>query len=78
MYNFTQEDLIQYMYKETSAEKTAAITAALNSDYNLREIMEVLSASYDKLDTIELLAPRQQSIDAILNYAEKAVEQLHA
>jgi hypothetical protein len=78
MYNFNQEDLVQYLYKETSPEKTAAITAALSSDYNLREIMEILSASYDKLDSIELLSPRQQTIDAILNYAEKPVEELHA
>jgi hypothetical protein len=78
MYNFTQEDLVQYLYKETSPEKTAAITAALNSDYNLREIMDILSGSVEKLDTVELLSPRQQTLDAIMNYAEKPVEELHA
>ncbi len=77
MYNFTQEDLIQYMYKETSADKTAAITAALNSDYSLREAMNILEASHEQLNDIKLSSPRQQTIDRIMQYAEKTVE-LHA
>lgn len=78
MYNFTQEDLVQYLYKETSLEKTAAITAALSSDYHLREAFNVLAASVEQLDKVELMAPRQQSLDFILNYAEKSVNEIHA
>lgn len=78
MYDFTQEELIQYMYHETSPEKTAAIEVALNADFRLREALYVLYASHEELEGIKLLAPRQQAIDKIMQYAEKSVNQIHA
>ncbi|HMJ46618.1 MAG TPA: hypothetical protein VK498_04780 [Ferruginibacter sp.] len=76
MHNFTPEDLLQYMYKETSTEKTAAIEAALSSDWNLREKFNVLSAAHQKLNELKQVSPRKQAIDNIINYAEKSVEAL--
>jgi hypothetical protein len=75
MHSFTPEDLLQYLYKETSIEKTAAIKAALESDWSLREKFEVISTGAKKLDPIKL-SPRKKTIDNILRYAEKAVEEL--
>ena len=75
MQSFTTEDLLQFLYKETSPEKTAAIKAALESDWSLREKFEVMQTASDRLETITL-SPRQQTIDFILNYAEKTVEEL--
>jgi len=75
MHSFTPEDLLQYMYKETSIEKTAAIKAALESDWSLREKFEVISSGFNRLEAIKL-SPRKQTIDNILSYAEKAVEEL--
>ena len=74
MYSFTPEDLLQYLYKETSPEKTAEIKAALDSDWSLREKFEVISSAAKRLEPIKL-SPRPQTIDKILNYAEKAVEE---
>ena len=65
---FTPEELIQYLYKETSNEKTIAIEAALREDWTLREKLEVLKASTQKLDTI-LESPRAEVIKNIMNYA---------
>jgi hypothetical protein len=76
MYNFTQEDLLQFLYEETSTEKTAAIKAALRSDWNLREQLVVLQSAKQQLDTIPTVSPRKQTIDSILKYAEKSVEEL--
>jgi len=76
MHNFTPEDLLQYLYKETSTEKTAAIEAALSSDWSLREKMNVLSAAHQKLNETKLISPRKQAIDNVLNYAEKSIEAL--
>ena len=78
MYNFTPEDLIQYLYKETSIEKTAAIEFALVSDYSLREAMNLLELSHQQLSEVKLVSPRQQTLDNIFSYAEKAIEELHA
>ena len=74
MHSFTPEDLLQYLYKETSIEKTAAIKAALESDWSLREKFEVISTGSKRLEKITL-SPRKKTIDNILSYAEKAVEE---
>jgi hypothetical protein len=65
---FTPEELIQYLYKETSQEKTIAIEAALREDWTLREKLEVLKASAQKLETI-LESPRAEVIMNIMDYA---------
>ena len=75
MHSFTQEELLQYLYSETSIEKTAAIKAALLNDWSLREKFDLLKAAQQKLEVIKL-SPRKQTIDNILNYAEKGVEEL--
>lgn len=71
MYKFTQEDLIQYLYNETSAQKTESIKNALIADWTLREKLEVLRGAKQQLDQTKLLSPRKQSVDAILEYSEK-------
>lgn len=75
MHNFTTEDLLQYLYKEASTEKTAAIGVALLSDWNLMEKLEVLKETQSELNSVVLLSPRKQTIENILNYAEKSVEE---
>lgn len=75
MQNFTTEDLLQYMYKETSPEKTAAIGVALLSDWSLREKLEILMGSQSELNSVKLLAPRKETLDNILSYAERSVEE---
>lgn len=75
MQSFTMEDLLQYLYKETSPERTAAIKAALESDWSLHEKFEVMETASKNLEQIKL-SPREQTIDFILNYAEKTVEEL--
>jgi hypothetical protein len=68
---FTPEELIQYLYQETSPEKTAAIEAALQEDWTLREKLEVLKASVKSLDRV-IESPRPQVILNILNYARES------
>lgn len=75
MHNFTPEDLIQYLYKETSPEQTAQIKAALESDWSLREKFEVITSAQSRLEALKM-SPSQQTIDNILSYAEKAVAEL--
>lgn len=68
---FTPEELIQYLYQETSPEKTAAIEAALQEDWTLREKLEVLKTSVKSLNRI-VESPRPQVILNILNYARES------
>ncbi len=76
MTNFTPEDLIRYLYKETSYEQTTAIEAALEKDWTLREKLNVLKASMQRLDKLTV-SPRTQVVLNVLNHArEQAAEEV--
>ena len=68
IYNYTPEDLIRYLYKETSPEETSAIELALKQNWTLREKLSVLKTSMDRLDSIRV-SPRSEVILNILRYA---------
>ena len=74
MTKFTPEDLLLYLYKESSPQLTAAIKQALQLDWTLREKFNVLKTSMLRLEKIQQ-TPRTESILNILNYArEKSSE----
>ena len=73
---FTQEDLLLYFYKETSAEQNAAIESALVTDFSLREEYESLLEMMQPLNQ-PLEAPRTEVVVNVLNYAREAVEATH-
>ncbi len=75
MHNFTPEDLLLYLYNETSPAQTAEIKAALEMDWSLREKFEVITSAIQRLEPLKM-SPSKQTIDNILNYAEKAVAEL--
>lgn len=77
MTKITQEDLVRYLYKETSESKTALITSELQTDYILKESYNTLLATHQALDEGKV-APRQQAVDNILQYAAKKQRQLHS
>jgi hypothetical protein len=70
---FTQEDLLLYLYKETTPEQTVAITTALASDWTLMEQLNTLKSSTSFLDE-ELVAPRFEAVLNVLNYARETME----
>lgn len=74
MTNFTPEDLLLYLYKECSPDMAASIENALQKDWTLREKLNVLSASMQRLDKV-VVAPRTEVILDVLHYArEKSIE----
>lgn len=76
---FTPEDLLLYMYKESSPELTVAIESALKEDWMLREKLQVMQLSLDnsELDKV-LVAPRMEVVLRVLNYAkETTTESVH-
>lgn len=70
MNNFTPEDLLLYLYKETSPEQTNAIETALKKDWTLREKLTVLKTSMQRLDKISEV-PRTEVVLNVLNYARQ-------
>ena len=74
---FTPEDLLLYLYNESSPELTAAIETALQEDWTLREKMQVLQSSVDELDKV-VVSPRMEAVINVINYArETADEPVH-
>ncbi len=74
MTKFTPEELLLYLYKESSPQLTAAITEAIKLDWTLREKFNVLKTSMQRLDQIQE-SPRTEVILNIMNYArEKSSE----
>ena len=70
MNNFTPEDLLLYLYKETTPEQAKAIKEALAKDWTLREKLSVLKASMQRLDKITEV-PRTEVVLNVLNYARQ-------
>lgn len=73
MHNYSPEDLILYLYKETSPEATAAIDKALEEDWTLREKLAVLKTSMERLNSITI-SPRTEVILNILRHARTQEE----
>ena len=72
---FTPEDLLLYLYKESSPDLTAAIESALKEDWMLREKLQVLRSSADELDKVTV-SPRMEVILRVMNYArETSIEE---
>jgi hypothetical protein len=69
---FTPEDLLRYLYKESSPELTAAIQLALNDNWTLREQLEDLQTSVNQLDIErQVVAPRMEVVLRVLQYARE-------
>ena len=67
---FTPEDLLLYLYKESSPELTVAIESALKEDWMLREKLQVLQSSADELNKVTV-SPRMEVILRVMNYARE-------
>ena len=72
---FTPEDLLRYLYKESSPELTSAIQVALQENWTLREQLEELQSSVNQLDIEkEVYAPRMEVVLRVLQYARDTVK----
>jgi len=69
---YTPEDLLQYLYKETSAQESIAIEKALSENWTLREKFEILRSSIDSLNSV-VESPRVEVILQVLNYARETM-----
>ncbi|MES2656966.1 MAG: hypothetical protein V4620_15320 [Bacteroidota bacterium] len=72
--NYSEDDLLEYIFKETSLEKTAAIELAISQSTTLQ------SQYFELLDSIDLLnktyiRPSEDSVEAILQKAKDALQQ---
>lgn len=71
---YTPEDLLLYLYKETSDQQAANIEAALKDDWTLREKLHFLESSIQNLDSV-LESPRTEVVLKVLSYARETMVQ---
>ena len=71
---FTPEELVQYLYNETSPARTADINRALQEDWTLREKLDVLRHSVQALSR-KYESPRPEVLQNIMNYARESVNE---
>ena len=75
--NFTQLDLIRFIYRETSAAETIAIGEALSENPLLYGEYEELYEGYRQLPKAKF-SPRPETLQNILNYSEQtALNPMH-
>lgn len=71
---FTQNDLMRYLYRETTEKEEQEITKALLADNELRELYQSMSALKAELDKTPL-EPSSSTVLNILSYSRS--EQHH-
>lgn len=73
---FTKNDLIRYIYKETSVAETLAINEALNSNDKLYMKYRELLQGYQQLPKAKF-NPSASSIQNILRYSQHTALETH-
>ncbi|MFN3841469.1 MAG: hypothetical protein ACK4RF_12260 [Cyclobacteriaceae bacterium] len=73
---FTQNDLIRFLYQETTEEEQSQISKALVIDAELRQQYTALVALKKEMDHA-MLDPSAETVENILNYAKSGVAVKH-
>lgn len=71
MYNFTPEEILLYLYKESSTELTTAIEEELKKNWALREKLAVMKTAMERLNNITV-SPRMEVVLNVLRYASES------
>ncbi|WP_420388540.1 hypothetical protein [Roseivirga sp.] len=66
---FTQDDLVRYIYKETSEEENAELVSAMLFDEELEKNYTSLKDVISGLDA-SMKEPSDKTIDSILSYSK--------
>jgi hypothetical protein len=63
----TSDDLVRYIYSETTEAENAAIAQALANNWDLRESHRSLIATKDILSQVSLRSPSRTSLKVIMD-----------
>lgn len=66
----TQNDLLRFIYRETTDTENDRILLAIENDWSLKEQFELLLSDYAALEKVKF-QPSKNCIDAILQYSRK-------
>ena len=69
MHNFTNEDLIQYIYNELNKSQRLMLEKELETNWALKEKLRVFTDAKNTLTQTKLFSPRKKTFDSIMKYA---------
>lgn len=75
-HKFTSNDLIRFLYKETSVAETMGIAESLSDDQLLLEEYQALKNNFQQLPKAKF-SPSQRTIQNILRYSENSAVETH-
>ena len=67
---FTSENLVKYLYQESSVSERLAVREALQSDESLRDVFQELVSGYQQLPKVKFNASAK-TLQRILRYSER-------
>lgn len=67
--NYTQNQIIRYLYKEVDLFEHFEIEDAIEHDVEVRDQYRTLKRSYDQLETLTM-SPSLQSLKNIIGYSQ--------
>lgn len=70
MHNYTPEELLLYLYKDSSTELTAAIEEELKNNWSLREKLAVMKTAMERLNNLTV-SPRTEAVLNVMRYAQE-------
>ncbi len=76
MQNFTNEELISYIYNEINANRKAELEKELQTNWALKEKLRVFTEAKNRISKMRLFAPTKKTVDLVLQYANKSSEVL--
>lgn len=74
---FTKNDLIRYIYKETSISETLAIKVALRSNLEIHVKYQELLQGFQQLPKVKF-SPAASTIQNILRYSQRTALEAHS
>jgi hypothetical protein len=69
---FTQDDLVRFIYKETTPEESLAIKKAILTDVELAKTYQGMLTACEELDCLSF-EPDASSVNLILQYSKDSV-----
>ncbi len=72
----TQDNLIRFIYNETTAEESSLIDEALSGDFQLMELFDQLIESKNQLDML-VTSPKKIMVDSVMAYSKDTAPMEH-
>jgi|APTNR8051073442_1049403.scaffolds.fasta_scaffold11189_2 hypothetical protein len=74
--NFTPNDLVRLLYRETSVSETLALRAVLTEDLEMRFEFKALFSAFQQLPKVTF-RPSDNAIRRVLNYSKATALESH-